>query len=140
MSPDGAAISAVVGLVDTEHRRMLLVRRPVADPHYPSHWCFPGGTSKSGETTRQTAGREVLEETGGRRRSTGSSGRSYEIDCFVATHWSGTMVDFPTTEHVEAAWADVDALPALEPMGPVTRWLASAIRLRFGWAETTLGA
>ena len=51
--------SAVVVLVN-EHGQPLFVTRRCS----PTQWCFPGGKLDPGETPREAAVRELLEETG----------------------------------------------------------------------------
>lgn len=56
-------IGARVLLIDAENRVLLIHAR---DPDAPDHhwWELPGGGQDSGETLRQTARRELAEETG----------------------------------------------------------------------------
>lgn len=49
---------AIVFLGDEGEERVLLVQ------HNPGHWSFPKGHVEEGESDRETAVREVLEETG----------------------------------------------------------------------------
>ena len=51
-----------VGAVIVEDRRALVVRR--ATPPLKGEWSIPGGVLEVGETMRQGAAREALEETG----------------------------------------------------------------------------
>jgi 8-oxo-dGTP diphosphatase len=53
---------ASVGLVTLCEDRVLLVRRD-KEP-YRGKWSFPGGSIEPGETSREAARREALEETG----------------------------------------------------------------------------
>ena len=132
--------SAIVAIVDPGTRRTLVLRRPDTGTDFASNWCFPGGRAQPEETAEETAVREALEETGldvhgldylARRVSTGTTGLTYLIDCFVTQAWSGSLIAYPSAEHVEARWLPVDAVGHLEPVGPTTRWLAETIAARF---------
>ena len=48
--------------VTPQGKGLFLKRGPGGD--WPSHWCFPGGTTEGGETAEQTAIREAIEELG----------------------------------------------------------------------------
>lgn len=50
------------GAVVIDDGRMLLIRR--ASGAYVDYWAVPGGRQRHGETMREAAAREVLEETG----------------------------------------------------------------------------
>ena len=50
------------GAVIIDNGRMLLIRRTRGA--YVDHWAVPGGRQRRGETMREAAAREVLEETG----------------------------------------------------------------------------
>ena len=132
--------SAIVAIVDPDTRRTLVLRRLDENTDFPSTWCFPGGRAQPGETTGETAVREVLEETGlevhgleylARRVSTGTTGLTYLIDCFLTQMWAGSLIAFPSAEHSEARWLPTDALGHLEPTGPTTRWLAETVASRY---------
>lgn len=51
-----------VGVVVTRGDRVLMIRR--GKPPRQGQWSLPGGVQELGETVRETAIREVLEETG----------------------------------------------------------------------------
>ncbi len=51
-----------VGAVVVEDGMLLLIRR--GRGAYVDHWAVPGGRQRRGETMRQAAARETLEETG----------------------------------------------------------------------------
>ncbi len=57
-------MSAGVILLDPQGRILLQLRDDRPDIMYPGHWGITGGASHKGETPRETASREVLEETG----------------------------------------------------------------------------
>jgi acetyl-CoA carboxylase carboxyl transferase subunit beta len=50
------------GALIIDDGRMLLIRR--GRGAYVDHWAVPGGRQRRGETMREAAAREVLEETG----------------------------------------------------------------------------
>lgn len=136
--------SAIVGMVDSAAPSTLLLRRLATDRDFPSHWCFPGGRVRRGETTDQAARREAYEETGlevgqlealGQIESVGATGRRFLVDCFLTESWSGSMIRFPSSEHAGAAWVPSDHLTDLAPAGPTTRWVATIIRSRFPSAD-----
>jgi 8-oxo-dGTP diphosphatase len=51
-----------VGVVIVKGREVLMIRR--GQPPRQGEWSIPGGTQELGETVRQTAVREMMEETG----------------------------------------------------------------------------
>jgi ADP-ribose pyrophosphatase YjhB (NUDIX family) len=51
-----------VGVVVLKDDSVLLIHR--GNPPYVGEWSLPGGSQHVGETVRETAAREVLEETG----------------------------------------------------------------------------
>jgi len=136
-----ATRSAVVALVDTRRAEALLLKRFEHDREFPSEWCFPGGSVERGERTEDAARREVLEETGytavdlacvGRHRSTGKTGRSYLIDCFICVTWVGSLITYPSAEHAGVAWVSLRDLANLEPIGETTDFVARKLVRRFG--------
>jgi 8-oxo-dGTP diphosphatase len=58
--PDAPLVG--VGAIIIEHDRVVLVRR--GNPPLAGEWSIPGGVLEVGETLRQAAVREALEETG----------------------------------------------------------------------------
>ena len=53
---------AGVGAVVFRNDAVLLIQRK--SPPYQNQWCIPGGKIRLGETLKQAAEREILEETG----------------------------------------------------------------------------
>lgn len=56
----GVAVKALL----LHNRRALIVRRSPSDRAAPGMWEFPGGKMEFGESPRDTALREIMEETG----------------------------------------------------------------------------
>jgi 8-oxo-dGTP diphosphatase len=112
-----------VGAVVLKEGRVLLVRRGV-DPNY-GLWAIPGGGLKVGETLREGAEREILEETGIRVRAleqiyTGdlvdrdAGGRvrfHYVVIDFAADYLSGEVNG--SDDALEALWVSPEDLRGL---------------------------
>jgi 8-oxo-dGTP diphosphatase len=62
LNPDLPRPVASVSVVTLDDERVLLVRR--AKEPYLGKWSFPGGSIEPGETAREAARREAMEETG----------------------------------------------------------------------------
>lgn len=61
-APSSAKPVVGVGIVIIKGREVLMIRR--GQPPREGEWSIPGGKQELGETVRQTAVREALEETG----------------------------------------------------------------------------
>lgn len=121
-------IGAVVLRQTASGREVLLIRR--GKPPRAGEWSIPGGRQEWGETIRETAAREVLEETGitvanlrlldvvdGITRSAGT----------VTGHW--TLVDFRADWGAGEPRAGDDAIDA--------KWIPVRELPKFGlWSET----
>jgi 8-oxo-dGTP diphosphatase len=121
--------SSVVAFDD--HDRVLMQRR--ADT---GTWGFPGGSMELGDSLEDTAGRELLEETGLRAARlefvTMLSGAAYRYvypngdeiynvaAIFTARGLTGELK--PDHESLELRWFDTHEFP-LELAGPITRWI-----------------
>lgn len=110
-----------VGLVLIERGRVLLVRRK--HPPLAGAWSLPGGKQAAGETMRQTALRELKEETGLAAEILGlvdivdatfpdaPGGAHYTLIEFAARPAGGALR--AGSDASEAAWLDLAALPGL---------------------------
>ena len=109
-----------VGAVVFKDQKVLLVKRGQAPAK--GMWAIPGGSVKLGETLKQAAEREILEETGIRIKA-GEPVYSFEAieydeSCAVIFHYY--IVDMeaeyldgeltPGDDADDAAWVSVDAL------------------------------
>jgi 8-oxo-dGTP diphosphatase len=109
-----------VGVVVWKDGRVLLIRRGKAP--MDGRWSLPGGRQELGETVRETAVREVAEETGldirlgplldvvdsMRRDAAGRIVLQYALVDFEADWAGGAPV--AGDDAVDVAWADPDAL------------------------------
>lgn len=108
---------------------VLLIRR--AQPPRQGEWSIPGGRQEWGETVRETAAREVMEETGVAVSNLALldvvDGIARAPDGAVRGHW--TLVDF------SADWAGGDPRPGDD--AAEAKWVPVADLARYGlWAET----
>jgi ADP-ribose pyrophosphatase YjhB (NUDIX family) len=112
-----------VGVVVWRRDRVLLVRR--GKPPRQGQWSLPGGAQEIGETVFDAAHREILEETGLtievlglidivdsiRRDDDGRVEYHYTLVDVFAVSEDGDAVAGHDAD--EAAWFDLDELPAL---------------------------
>lgn len=121
-------VGAVVLRTGSEGVEVLLIRRGKAPR--AGEWSIPGGRQEWGETVREAAVREILEETGvtvtGLRLIDVVDG-IYRIDGAVTGHW--TLVDFRADWAGGTPRAGDDAIDA--------KWVRVADLGRYGvWSET----
>jgi len=129
-----------VGVIVFRDDKVLLVKR--ADPPGQGLWAIPGGRVNLGETLKETAKREVREETGIiispkepiytfeviERDDEGGIRFHYVIIDLLAEYLSG--VPNPGTDAIEARWISSGELKEL-PVTKTTRQLLKN-KFRFG--------
>src|SRR6056297_1466483 len=98
-----------VGVVVLKDSSVLMIRR--GKPPKAGEWSLPGGSQNVGETVRQTAAREVLEETG---VTIGDPDFLEVIDAIIPdeegrTRFHYTLIDFFAEWAAGDAAADDDA-------------------------------
>ncbi len=113
-----------VGVVAVKDGRVLLIRR--AKPPRAGRWSLPGGRQRLGETVRETARRELREETGVEAEVTALldvvDSITRDDEGAIAYHY--TLVDFLAEwrggapraggDATEALWADPENLGSYE--------------------------
>ncbi|MCL4396716.1 MAG: NUDIX hydrolase [Chloroflexi bacterium] len=119
-----------VGVVVRKEGAALLIRR--GNPPRQGDWSLPGGAVELGETLREAADREVLEECGVEitlgdlvdtfefvvRDGEGRVQFHYVILDYVANYHDGILR--PASDVVDAQWVPLSALDAFE-LAPKTR-------------------
>lgn len=122
-----------VGAIVFKDGRVLLVKR--SKPPSEGRWAIPGGGVNLGETLREAARREIMEETGVSIRAgdpvftfdvveKDDSGRirfHYVIVDLAAEYVSGDPV--PADDATDAAWVSPDELGGLDVSPPTRRLL-----------------
>jgi len=129
-----------VGIVCFKDDEVLIVKR--AKPPIKWKWSIPGGGQELGETTRETALRELKEETGIDARLIGLvdvvDSVSHDEDGQIRFHY--TLVDF-AAEWIEgdpvgaddvshAEWTPLDGIDTLGLWSETVRIIREAERLR----------
>ena len=129
-----------VGVVVLKEDLVLLIRR--GKPPKAGEWSLPGGSQHVGETVRETASREVREETGVEIRELiflevidaiipDREGRvqfHYTLIDFVAQWESGEPNADDDAEHAE--WVPLSNLPEIELWEKTREIIEKASRLR----------
>ena len=128
-----------VGVVAVKDGRVLLIRR--GKPPREGRWSLPGGRQRLGETVRETARRELRDETGIKAAVTALLDvvDSITRDEAGAIAYHYTLIDFLAEwrdgaaraggDAAEAVWADPDDL------GPYELWDETLRVIRLGLAR-----
>ncbi len=123
-----------VGVIVFKEDRVLLIRR--GKPPRAGQWSLPGGRQRLGETVRETAAREVREETGCEVEVTALLDvlDSLTRDAAGEIQYHYTLVDFlaewrggearAAGDAAEVAWADPDALEPYDLWSETLRLIA----------------
>jgi ADP-ribose pyrophosphatase YjhB (NUDIX family) len=118
-----------VGVVVWKDDKVLLIRR--AKPPRSGQWSIPGGAQELGETVRDTALREVKEETGLDIAVTDF----IEVVDFIERDDAGDVLYHYTLVDWSAEWRDGEAIPG-DDVSEIL-WIDPVELERFGiWSET----
>ena len=128
-------MNSAAGIIFRCDGKILLCRRG-PDGDHPNEWAFPGGKIESGETPREAAIREVLEECGYQHDGNLTQLTDLEFVAFGA--------DIDTSfepklnfENTDSGWFTPDALPS--PMHPVAEAIIESPEFeRMGMNETEI--
>ncbi len=128
-----------VGVVAIKDGRVLLIRR--AKPPRAGRWSLPGGRQRLGETVRETARRELHEETGVEAEVTALldvvDSITRDDEGAIAYHY--TLIDFLAEWRGGAPRAGGDATEALwadpEDLGSYELWDETLRLIRLGLAR-----
>lgn len=120
-------------VIVNEKDEILLIKRASSDSH-AGYWETPGGGIDPGEGMFEAVVREVKEETGldlkfatfiGTEVMTDDeSYEKFNVSLFYATadYWKGSLLMFPTMEHVSAHWVAIDKMDVVRKQGTVDSW------------------
>lgn len=118
-----------VGVVVWKQGQVLLIRR--GKPPMKGRWSLPGGRQELGETTRETAHREILEETG----LTIKLGNLLDVIDTVRRDDAGTIQYHFTLVDFDADWQAGEALASSD--AEAATWADPAKLERYDlWEET----
>lgn len=128
-----------VGAVVFKNGAVLLVER--GRPPSAGTWAIPGGSVRLGETLKQAAEREILEETGVRIRAGDPvfTFEAIETDADGGVRFHYVIVDLaaehvdgephPASDAADARWVSPDELPRLN----VNRTTVELLREHYGF-------
>ncbi len=128
-----------VGVVAVKDGRVLLIRR--GKPPREGGWSLPGGRQRLGETVRETARRELREETGVEAEVTALldvvDSITRDDDGAIAYHY--TLIDFLAEWRAGEARAGGDAAEAVwadpEDLAPYELWDETLRLIQMGLAR-----
>lgn len=134
-------LSAHIVLLHGSH--VLLLQKNGDDKSWPNHWGVPAGKVENDELFRESAIRELEEETGvtvdvtdiehefilNMRANNGT--RVYYF--WVANNWIGTPENIENDKHTSLEWHPIDSLPDL--IIPHVQYAIDAIRAGKTYAE-----
>lgn len=129
MNPDDLTAVLAVGIVDVEEGALLLVRR--RQPPSEGRWTLPGGKVERGESLRDAAHREALEETGldleigellGTAEIAAPPARFLVCD-YLAKRRDPASRPRPGDDALEARFVALDEVRELDLVEGVNRWL-----------------
>jgi 8-oxo-dGTP pyrophosphatase MutT (NUDIX family) len=130
---DSAIHSAGIALRAPDGKLLFVKRGPDGDQ--PGTWCFPGGHREQGETSDETARREVEEETGYAHKGEMAPADLHRGFATYLANVPGAFAKRPDPEHVGFVWAHPDNAP--QPLHPGVRsTLAIAHASDAEWKET----
>ncbi len=128
-----------VGVVIIKGCEVLMIKR--GHPPRQGEWSIPGGTQELGETVRETAVREIIEETGlsiaNLRLIDVVDAFGKHLDGSMRTHW--VLVDFRAdwaagepqagSDAAHAEWMTLERIATLELWPETLRIIESALKM-----------
>lgn len=125
-----------IGVVDVEDGALLLIKR--RDPPAAGRWTLPGGRVEPGESLRDAARREALEETGleleiGALLGTteiGAPPERFLVCDYVAQRRGDRSDPTPGDDALEARFVPLENVFDLDLVDGVGRWLVDHAVLR----------
>jgi 8-oxo-dGTP diphosphatase len=129
MKDEAVTLVACVGVVDVEDGALLLVKR--RNPPSAGRWTLPGGRIEPGESPRDAAHREAMEETGldleiGELLGTAEIDaplERYLVSDYRASRRDPAKAPTPGDDALAAVFVPVDEVLDLDLVDGVGRWL-----------------